>query len=101
MSAWKTKTSVDLMPNASIQFHIIPAFVIMDSFPLLEWNAFPTVTTLHAEILMTVKREMFVDKMQHASTHQAVFTVSVMLALDYNLADLTSLAVRSNVKTYV
>lgn len=47
---------------------------------------------------MNVKMGMFAAKMQHASTHQEVINVCVTVASDSNLADLTSLAVRSNVK---
>lgn len=93
MSVLKTKTSVDLMPAVITQLEIIPAFVRLDLFPLLEWKVFTTVTTLHVKISMNVKTKTFVIKMQNASTYQAVMSVTVMLALD-----LTSLAIRSNVK---
>lgn len=50
MSVWKTEASVDLMPRVLTQSHNIPAFVRLDSNPLLEWKVFVTVTTLHVEV---------------------------------------------------
>lgn len=50
MSVWRTEICVGQTPHVLTQFHIIPAFVMKDSFPLLEWKSLITVTTSHVEV---------------------------------------------------
>lgn len=50
MSVWRTEICVGQTPHVLTQFHITPAFVMKDSFPLLEWKSLITVTTSHVEV---------------------------------------------------
>lgn len=49
-SVWRALTCVDPMQTVLTQSHTIPAFVLKDSFPLLEWKGFATMTMWHVEV---------------------------------------------------